>query len=143
LRNHDFSHSTRDHFELFADLSDRDRTGVQKTFSGLMKILYPHRGEATVAEIEELLKFAIEGLPAREGPIDASRPHLTLRFILAISVATAANRPSRPLRKNCTRAIWWLSQRRGRWKRRMLSCGQSDLRQGRPHPWPTGRSQGT
>ena len=60
LRNHDFSHLYRDHFELFADLSDRDRTGVQKTFSGLMKILYPHR-EATVAEIEELLKFAIEG----------------------------------------------------------------------------------
>ena len=60
MRNHDFSHLYRDHFELFADLSDRDRTGVQKTFSGLMKILYPHR-EATVAEIEELLKFAIEG----------------------------------------------------------------------------------
>ena len=60
LRNHDFSHLYRDHFELFADLSDRDRTGVQKTFSGLMKILYPHR-DATVAEIEELLKFAIEG----------------------------------------------------------------------------------
>jgi len=60
LRNHDFSHLYRDHFELCADLSDRDRTGVQKTFSGLMKILYPHR-EATVAEVEELLKFAIEG----------------------------------------------------------------------------------
>jgi len=60
LRNHDFSHLYRDHFELCADLSDRDRTGVQKTFSGLMKILYPHR-EATAGEIEELLKFALEG----------------------------------------------------------------------------------
>lgn len=60
LRNADYSHLYRDHFELFADLSDRDRTGVQKTFSGLMKILYPHR-EASLEEIEELLRFAIEG----------------------------------------------------------------------------------
>jgi ATP-dependent Lon protease len=60
LRNHDFSHLYRDHFELSTDMSDRDRTGVQKTFSGLMKILYPHRA-ATAEEIEELLRFAIEG----------------------------------------------------------------------------------
>jgi len=42
------------------DISTRDRTGIQKTFSGLMKILFPHQ-EATAAEIEELLRFAIEG----------------------------------------------------------------------------------
>ena len=60
LRNDDYSPLYRDHFELSADLSDRDRTGVQKTFSGLMKILYPQR-EASIEEIEELLKFAIEG----------------------------------------------------------------------------------
>jgi len=60
LRNDDYSHLYRNHFELFTDLSDRDRTGVQKTFSGLMKILYPHR-EASMEEIEELLRFAIEG----------------------------------------------------------------------------------
>lgn len=60
LRNDDYSHLYRDHFELFADLSDRDRTGVQKSFSGLMKILYPHR-EASPEEIEALLRFAIEG----------------------------------------------------------------------------------
>jgi ATP-dependent Lon protease len=60
LRNQDYSHLYREHFELSSDLSDRDRTGVQKTFSGLMKILYPHR-EATAGEIEELLKFALEG----------------------------------------------------------------------------------
>ncbi|HRK69138.1 MAG: BREX system Lon protease-like protein BrxL [Caldilineaceae bacterium] len=60
LRNQDYSHLYRDHFELSSDLSDRDRTGVQKTFAGLMKILYPHR-EATAGEIEELLKFALEG----------------------------------------------------------------------------------
>ena len=42
------------------ELSTRDRTGIEKTFSGLMKVLYPH-GEATPAEIEEILRFAIEG----------------------------------------------------------------------------------
>ena len=42
------------------DISTRDRDGIHKTFSGLMKILYPH-GEATTEEIEELLRFAIEG----------------------------------------------------------------------------------
>jgi ATP-dependent Lon protease len=45
---------------LSADISTRDRDGIQKTFSGMMKILFPH-GEATPAEIEEVLRFSIEG----------------------------------------------------------------------------------
>ena len=60
LRNHDYSHYYMDHFELMSDISTRDRTGIQKTFSGLMKLLYPH-GEATPEEIEEILRFAVEG----------------------------------------------------------------------------------
>lgn len=60
LRNHDYSQHYTDHFQLMSDISTRDRTGVQKTFSGLMKLLYPHR-EATHEEIEEILRFAIEG----------------------------------------------------------------------------------
>lgn len=60
LRNHDYSHLYREHFELLEDISTRDRTGIQKTFSGLMKILFPHK-EASPAEVEELLRFAIEG----------------------------------------------------------------------------------
>ena len=60
LRNHDFSHLYSEHFELLEDISTRDRTGVQKTFSGLMKILFPHE-TASPAEVEELLRFAIEG----------------------------------------------------------------------------------
>lgn len=60
LRNHDYSALYREHFELLSDMSTRDRTGVEKTFAGLMKILYPHQ-EATRDEIEELLRFAIEG----------------------------------------------------------------------------------
>lgn len=60
LRDYDYSQHYADHFRLMSDLSTRDRTGIQKTFSGLMKLIYPHR-EATHEEIEELLRFAIEG----------------------------------------------------------------------------------
>jgi ATP-dependent Lon protease len=60
LRNHDFSHYYTPHFQLVSDISTRDRTAIQKSFSGLMNLLYPH-GEATRDEIEELLRFAIEG----------------------------------------------------------------------------------
>lgn len=60
LRNHDYSDRYKEHFSLSSDLSTRDRDGINKTFSGLMKILYP-QGEASKDEIEEILKFAIEG----------------------------------------------------------------------------------
>jgi ATP-dependent Lon protease len=60
LRDYDYSQHYADHFRLMSDLSTRDRTSIQKTFSGLMKLLYPHR-EATHGEIEDLLRFAIEG----------------------------------------------------------------------------------
>ena len=60
LRDHDYSQLYREHFELNADLSTRDRIGIEKTFSGLMKILFPHQ-EASPDEIEELLRFAMEG----------------------------------------------------------------------------------
>lgn len=60
LRNHDFSHIYAEQFELLSDISTRDRDAINKTFGGLMKILYPHR-EATKEEMEEILKFAIEG----------------------------------------------------------------------------------
>lgn len=60
MRSHDFSHIYQKYFELFSDISTRDRDGIHKTFSGLMKILSPS-GEASEREIEELLRFAIEG----------------------------------------------------------------------------------
>ena len=60
LRSHDFSDRYKGHFRLSDDISTRDRDGVNKTFSGLMKILFPH-GEATDAEVEEVLHVAIEG----------------------------------------------------------------------------------
>ena len=60
LRSQDFSHTYQEHFELNSDITTRDRDGVQKTFSGLMKVLFP-QGDCTKPEIEELLTFAMEG----------------------------------------------------------------------------------
>ena len=60
LRNHDYSDRYKEHFTLSSDISTRDRDGINKTFSGLMKILFPHGG-ATKEEAEELLRFSIEG----------------------------------------------------------------------------------
>jgi ATP-dependent Lon protease len=60
LRNHDFSDRYKALFTLSPDISTRDRDSINKTFSGLMKIIFPH-GESQPDEVEELLKFAIEG----------------------------------------------------------------------------------
>lgn len=60
MRNRDYSNRYAEYFSLSADISTRDRDAIHKTFSGLMKVLFPH-GEATSQEIEELLQFSIEG----------------------------------------------------------------------------------
>lgn len=60
LRNDDYSDRYRSNFDLSSDISTRDRDGVHKTFSGLMKILFPS-GEATAEEMEEILRLALEG----------------------------------------------------------------------------------
>lgn len=60
MRSQDYSDRYQRHFTLSPDISTRDRDGIHKTFSGLMKILYPG-GEATRKELEEILRFAIEG----------------------------------------------------------------------------------
>ena len=60
MRNLDYSDRYQHHFTLGSDISTRDREGIHKTFSGLMKLLYPHE-QASVEEIEEVLRFAIEG----------------------------------------------------------------------------------
>ena len=60
LRNQDLSDQYNSHFSLSSDISTRDRDAINKTFSGLMKILFP-QGEASEAETEEILRFAMEG----------------------------------------------------------------------------------
>jgi len=60
LRNHDYSDQYQENFSLSSDISTRDRDSINKTFSGLMKILFP-QGDASKDEIEELLRLSIEG----------------------------------------------------------------------------------
>jgi len=60
LRNKDFSDQYNEHFTLSRNISTRDRDAINKTFSGLMKILFP-QGGATAEEVEDVLKFAMEG----------------------------------------------------------------------------------
>lgn len=60
LRSHDYSDRYKALFTLGDDISTRDRDGINKTFSGLMKLLFPD-GQASDAEIEEVLRCAVEG----------------------------------------------------------------------------------
>lgn len=60
LREMDFTTVYREYFTLSPSISTRDRDGIQKTFSGLMKILHPS-GSATKDEMKELLVLAMEG----------------------------------------------------------------------------------
>ena len=94
-RNHDYSDRYKTHFSLSSDISTRDRDGINKTFSGLMKILFPHDG-ASKGEIEELLKFAIEGRKRVKDQlmrIDSTYP--TVRF--TYQDASGEARPVRTL----------------------------------------------
>lgn len=59
LRMEDFTGVYKKYFEIVSEISTRDQTGFEKTFSGLIKILYPH-GDVTAQETEELLVFALE-----------------------------------------------------------------------------------
>ncbi len=58
-RTEDFTSAYKTGFEITSEISTRDQTGLEKTFSGMMKILHPHGG-ATADEIEELLSFSME-----------------------------------------------------------------------------------
>ncbi len=59
LRTEDFTGAYKEHFEITSEVSTRDQTGFEKTFSGLMKILFPD-GKCTPEELEELLAFSME-----------------------------------------------------------------------------------
>lgn len=60
LRNVDYGSAFEKYFKLSSSLSTRDKDGVRKTFSGLMKLIYPS-GQATAEQMEPLLRCAIEG----------------------------------------------------------------------------------
>ena len=60
LRDADYSDRFEKYFELSPTLSTRDKDGIKKTFSGLMKLIYPD-GNASPEQMEPLLRCAIEG----------------------------------------------------------------------------------
>jgi ATP-dependent Lon protease len=60
LRKSNFTELTEREFGFGSHLVQRDRRAVQKTFSGLMKILHPH-GEASREDMVQLLEVALEG----------------------------------------------------------------------------------
>lgn len=58
-RTEDYTGAYKQHFEVTSEISTRDQTGFEKTFSGLMKVIYPH-GQANADEVEEILWFAMD-----------------------------------------------------------------------------------
>lgn len=83
MRNDDMSDRYKAHCTLSKDISTRDRDGVNKTFSGLMKILFPH-DTATQAEIEEILTLAIEGrkrVKDQLARLDSTYPETDFSFV--------------------------------------------------------------
>lgn len=83
LRSHDFSDVYKGKWRLSDEISTRDRDGIHKTFSGLMKILFPHGG-ATDAEIEEVLRVAMEGRKRVKDQllrIDATYPKVNFAYL--------------------------------------------------------------
>ena len=60
FRDDDRSADYKKSFTLDSSISTRDRDGIQKTMSGLMKMIFPNH-DATEAEVKKLLDFAIEG----------------------------------------------------------------------------------
>lgn len=60
LRKSDYSGVIEEVVELDGSLSKRDKLAIRKSFSGLMKIIYPNK-KVTQEELLEVLDFAIEG----------------------------------------------------------------------------------
>ena len=60
MRKHTYLDAFDKYFKLGSSLNQRDVMAVRKTVSGLVKLLYPN-GEYKKDEIEEILRYALEG----------------------------------------------------------------------------------
>jgi ATP-dependent Lon protease len=60
LRKADYSGLMDRYVDLDTSPTTRDKTAIRKSFSGLAKLLYPHK-EMSEAEVLEILDFAVEG----------------------------------------------------------------------------------
>lgn len=59
MRKYDFTHKLDEYYEL-DNMNTRDETAVRKTFSGLVKLLFPD-GNLTKEDVKSLLDYTIEG----------------------------------------------------------------------------------
>ena len=59
LRKEDYTKSYQSFFELSSTITTRDKSSIAKTFSGLVKLIYPH-GKFSEEEAKVLMDFAIE-----------------------------------------------------------------------------------
>ena len=59
LRKVDYSKSYQQYFNLSNTITTRDKTAIEKTFSGLVKVIFPN-GEFSKEEAKLLLEFSIE-----------------------------------------------------------------------------------
>lgn len=59
MRKEDYMQAYKTHFELSDTITTRDKDAIAKTFSGMVKVIYPH-GEFTKDQARELMEFAIE-----------------------------------------------------------------------------------
>jgi ATP-dependent Lon protease len=60
MRKRNFSDQLSNHFKLGNNLNQRDVIAVTKTFSGLIKLLYPDQ-KVTKKEVKQILEYALEG----------------------------------------------------------------------------------
>lgn len=83
LRSEDFSNRVQQHFKISEKISERDRTAISKTMSGLLKLIFPD-GSQTEAEVEELLRLAMESrkrVKDQLSRIDSTYPEVDFHYI--------------------------------------------------------------
>ncbi len=83
LRSEDYSNRPDRFFKVSEKISTRDRDAIYKTMSGLLKVLHPDGGE-TEAEVEELLRLAMEGrkrVKDQLARIDSTYPEVDFHYV--------------------------------------------------------------
>ncbi|MEG2533723.1 MAG: protease Lon-related BREX system protein BrxL, partial [Gordonibacter sp.] len=60
MRRRDYTHHIDDYFRLNSDFNTRDEIGVRKTFSGLMKLVFPDENMSK-EDARMILDYAVEG----------------------------------------------------------------------------------
>jgi len=83
LRSEDFSNRVHRYFKVSEKISERDRTAISKTMSGLLKLIFPD-GSQTEAEVDELLRLAMESrkrVKDQLARIDSTYPEVDFHFL--------------------------------------------------------------